>query len=644
MNKEKLKTLDNINSLHHKFIKAIENVSNFDERFNYYKDLIHELNDGLVDINDDNLKESYKNEVSIILIIKNLLKQKLSSKADLIKFEAIIEKLDEVKLFTCYNNEINDIDGLEIVDIGLIKFEDIIGLFQQKQSITDKKLFGQYYTPNFMVNHVLKMVHLNKGSIINCKIVDPACGNGAFLIKIIEMLFGFGYSIKEVCSFINTQLFGFDINPSAIFLCKLSIYLKLVDYCKNVVDYGYIFEYLTFDNFKNINTITSSIDKKFDVVLGNPPYFKIKNSRIENALEYSKVLNGQGNIYTLFMQWSITHTKDRGNICLIVPQSFRSGKYFKNIRKELSKYSLKEVLSIETKRRNQVFSDAEQAILIIHLIKEASKIRETDISISFDGINVNTIGQFNQCDILSCDSLILPINKCANDLLLRIKKSFRKFQEVEPNLTFGNGLFVWNQNKQFLRSSSQDNYPIVYANYIIDNSFEFDKDKNDIRKDGTRRPFCCPNSKFENFECIGRKLIVKRTSGIENFFRIKSCIISDDFVSQYPKYYLENHINFLYDKREKNKNISIDKLLYISAYLNSDIANFIFKLMNGNTQVSATELNALPFIYAREKEIVSLMKRRSVNLNKINEIFFEIFDLSVDEVQTIKNYKEGFSK
>ena len=66
--------------------------------------------------------------------------------------------------------------------------------------------------------------------------------------------------------------------------------------------------------------------------------------------------------------------------------------------------------------------------------------------------------------------------------------------------------------------------------------------------------------------------------------------------------------------------------------------------MNGNTQVSATELNALPFIYKREKEIVSLMKSKALNMNKINEIFFEIFNLTIEEIQTIKNYKEGFGR
>ena len=210
---------------------------------------------------------------------------------------------------------------------------------------------------------------------------------------------------------------------------------------------------------------------------------------------------------------------------------------------------------------------------LLHLLKDNPKVRKTKISRSIDGINVNRVGCYNQIDILSSESLILPINECANNLILKIKKSFKRFGEIEPNLTFGNGLFVWNQNKQLLSSYNQGNYPVIYANYIADKGFEFDKDKNDMNRDGARRPFCNPNSKLDNFVCNGQKLIVKRTSSIENFFRIKACIISNDFISQYPKYYLENHVNFLYDKEDKNRRIPVDKLLYISAYLSSDIAN-----------------------------------------------------------------------
>jgi len=644
MIREKFNLLAEVCKLHNEIRIAIENDKSYCECLNSYKNIVLNLNNSLVELNDDKLKESVVNEVSIIIIIVKLLKLNFRIKLKSIRLTEIIEKFDKNKFFTCYDEKILNQLNVEKLNVENLTYEEIIDLFPQRQTLSDKKLFGQYYTPNYMVEHVLTMLDMKKNVIKDYKIVDPACGTGAFLIKVIDKLFQFGFSLEAVCDFVNTQLFGFDINPSAVFLCKLSIFLKLLSSCNSDAEYEYIFNNINLNNIKNINTITTSIDEKFNIILGNPPYFKIKNSSLECRPEYSKILNGQGNIYALFMQWALLHIEAKGNICLIVPQSFRSGKYFKKIRKELCNYSLKEILTIDSKKRNQVFLDAEQAILIMHLKNEVHGVRNTVVSVSYDGINTLTIGHFNQLDILSSESLILPVNQCSKNLILKIKTNFSKFQDVEKDLTFGNGLFVWNQNKKFLSSDSKDNYPIIYANYIVNNSFEFDEEKNDIKKEDARRPFCSPNTKCNGFVCKGKKLIIKRTSGIENFLRIKSCIISDDFIMKYPKYYLENHINFLYYKKDKNKAISVKKLLYISAFLSSDIANFIFKLMNGNTQVSATELNELPFVYRRENEIVSLMKRKSIDFNRINELFFEIFELSEQEIQTIKNYKEGFSK
>lgn len=644
MTKEKFNLSAEICKFHNEFRIAIENDESYCECLNSYMNLVLDLNNGLVELNADKLKESVVNEVSIIIIIVKLLKLNYSNKLKSIKLNEIVEKFDKNEFFTCHDEKIFDPLNIGNLNVENLTYEEIIDLFPQRQTLSDKKLFGQYYTPNYMVDHVLTMLDMKKNEVIGYKIVDPACGNGAFLIKVIDKLFKFGFSLETICNFVNTQLFGFDSNPSAVFLCKLSIYLKLLSCCNSDAEYVYIFNNINLNNIKNINTITTSIDEKFNIILGNPPYFKIKNSLFGNKSEYSKILNGQGNIYVLFMQWALLHIEAKGNICLIVPQSFRSGKYFKNIRKELCNYSLKEILTIDSKNRNQVFSDAEQAILIMNLKNEVRGVRNTVISVSYDGINAFTIGRFKQFDILSSESLILPVDECSKNLILKIKKDFLKFQDIEKELTFGNGLFVWNQNKEFLSSDSKDNYPIIYANYIVNNSFKFDERKNDIKKEAARRPFCSPNNKCKSFVCEGKKLIIKRTSGIENFLRIKACIISDDFLMKYPKYYLENHINFLYYKKDKNKAIPIKKQLYISAFLSSDIANFIFKLTNGNTQVSATELNELPFVYRRETEIVSLMKKKSIDFDKINELFFEIFELSEQEIQTIKKYKEGFSK
>lgn len=624
--------------------KNVENDPIFNERFKVYADLVMQLNNDFVKLTNEKLKESYINELTIILIIIKLLKKHLKEKNCLIDLDKILTQFDKNQLFTCYNDHI--FDEIHTDNLPKIYFtnEDIINIFNIRQTIEDKKLFGQYYTPNNMIDHVIKMLNLDTNCLKKYRISDPACGSGVFLVKLIDLFFEYNNQIEDVCEFANNQIFGYDINPAAIFLCKLSIYLRIVDHYNDSKDYEYIANNIKLNNIINTNTIFTNPDEKFDIILGNPPYFKIRNEVLDTAIEYKKILNGQGNIYALFMQWSLLNIKDKGAICLIVPQSIRSGKYFKKIRMKLCEYSLKQLLSIDSKKRNQVFLDAEQAILIILLEKRHPSYPKTKVKISYDGIHVKDIGEFEQSNILSSEALAVPIDTCSYKLFLRIKNSFPKFQDVEPDLTFGNGLFVWNQNKQYLSFSCQNSFPIIYANYITENNFIFDEEKNNIDKVGARRAFCIPNDNCKNFICTGRKLIIKRTSGIENFIRIKPSIISVDFLDQYPKYYLENHVNFLYNKKDKNIAIPIEKLLYISAYLSSDIANFIFKLMNGNTQVSAIELNTLPFIYKHEKEIISLMKRKSINLKKVNEIFFQIFDLSVEEIQTIKNYKAGFSK
>jgi hypothetical protein len=54
------------------------------------------------------------------------------------------------------------------------------------------------------------------------------------------------------------------------------------------------------------------------------------------------------------------------------------------------------------------------------------------------------------------------------------------------------------------------------------------------------------------------------------------------------RYFVENHLNVLQPAAA-----GVD-LRYLAGVLSSDVTEFLFRLMNGNTQVSATELNLLP--------------------------------------------------
>jgi len=55
-----------------------------------------------------------------------------------------------------------------------------------------RKEQGIYYTPKEVVNYIIKEVVLDKikgTKIESIHILDPACGSGSFIIKIIDYLF-----------------------------------------------------------------------------------------------------------------------------------------------------------------------------------------------------------------------------------------------------------------------------------------------------------------------------------------------------------------------------------------------------------------------------------------------------------------------
>ena len=69
----------------------------------------------------------------------------------------------------------------------------------------------------------------------------------------------------------------------------------------------------------------------YDLVISNPPYFKIRKDD-PRASARAAVVHGQPNIYSLFMAISAELLSESGALAFIVPRSFASGPYFKKFR------------------------------------------------------------------------------------------------------------------------------------------------------------------------------------------------------------------------------------------------------------------------------------------------------------------------
>src|SRR3990167_10525633 len=122
-----------------------------------------------------------------------------------------------------------------------------------------RKKYGQYFTHktirDFLINNLPK--------IKNANILEPSCGTGEFIQTILD-------------NFENPNIDAVEIDK------------KLYDICHN--------------KYKNISitngdTLTTSFSKKYDFIIGNPPYFEIALSE-SDKVKYANIISGRMNIFS----------------------------------------------------------------------------------------------------------------------------------------------------------------------------------------------------------------------------------------------------------------------------------------------------------------------------------------------------------
>ncbi len=92
------------------------------------------------------------------------------------------------------------------------------------------------------------------------------------------------------------------------------------------------------------------LKKKYDLIISNPPYFKISKSD-ERAIIAKSIVHGQPNIYSIFLMTSAKLLTKNGEMIYIIPRSFASGPYFRLFREQFFKEILLKNIHIFNSRR-----------------------------------------------------------------------------------------------------------------------------------------------------------------------------------------------------------------------------------------------------------------------------------------------------
>jgi adenine-specific DNA-methyltransferase len=271
-----------------------------------------------------------------------------------------------------------------------IKFKNVknnhTAIVEEKPEV--RKAGGVFYTPQFIVNFIVqntvaeKIKNKTPDEVTYFKICDPACGSGSMLVGAYQCLLSYHLdyytneknitqalkkglifqlphnsyrlTIPEKQRILQNNIFGVDIDPQAVEVTKLSLYLKLLENEGKEAE-GQLFSFsdmtllpsleenvkcgnsLVGTDFYNQATLGLNKDGEikvncfdwekefpsifknggFDIIIGNPPYYNIQtlgaNSKIAGYIQktYSHIWQDKSDILFYFVIKAMMLSKDK---------------------------------------------------------------------------------------------------------------------------------------------------------------------------------------------------------------------------------------------------------------------------------------------------------------------------------------------
>jgi hypothetical protein len=483
-------------------------------------------------------------------------------------FSSIIGNANE-GLTNLVDDNLCNLIGVESIDVPTL-YETLLGIETGNESngteISTAKNYrnklGSYYTPaNFAKSVTGKTIdtffELNFGNvgkkflkeITSISFADFSCGGGNFIIAVIdyfENLFA-KWSIEEekqleLLKAIALNISAFDVDCLALEVAKLNLLLKIKQpsLYKSLDEKFIHANFLLQSNFaidesKKVEFFSSGFIyheqlslskdklKNYDVVLGNPPWEKIrfeekkfyalysnaiadnhfKSSRTNEIAEtelsnvqlaeYSKEFkleiekaksdlkknsfftlsnNGELNTYALFTDAAVKLKTKRGVVGLVLKSAIVTSQVNQNLFKYLTNENFvvaiydfinrKKIFNIDSRERFCFLllgNSKSEKFLVSMNLSEVSEIEKPKSEIELSYESLKLLNPFTG---------MLPnfSNKREADFLLRVSYDFPFFKNVYENVRFGRIVHLTSHAEFITKKKAEDNVPIYEGKFF----------------------------------------------------------------------------------------------------------------------------------------------------------------------------------
>jgi adenine-specific DNA-methyltransferase len=351
-----------------------------------------------------------------------------------------------------------------------------------------QKMRGGYYTPKEISDFLSDWAI---GSNKDLEILEPSMGDGNFILSVAEKLLSNGASKKSI----GKNVWGIEFIKEE--KDKVTKRLKASGFSAenfNIFndDYFSVFDKMLYD-------------KKYDIIVGNPPFIRYQNFPEKQRDLALKILKQKGfklnkltNAWLFFLLLSATCLKEKGKIAMVIPAELLQVKYAEQARVFLSNHF--QSVSIVTFKK-LVFEGIQQEVVLVLAEKnEGEKNKGIDV------IEIESAKDLKELNkILGKPTHFKPVNPYTdkwtqyflnkNEINLIKKvlsnekiKPLGDILEIDVGIVTGrNNFFVINQ--EAINKHQLHNYviPLVGRTAHINGSIVFDENNwKDLSKKGEK--------------------------------------------------------------------------------------------------------------------------------------------------------------
>lgn len=503
------------------------------------------------------------------------------------------------------------------------QYAERVGKVYAEASIQkDKKHKGQFFTP-LAISEFMGGLATPSGKK-NIYVLDPGCGLAILSCTLIEHLVEAGKSEHISLALYETDKKVVPLTEDVLSYLKVWCQERDVNLDYQLNESDFVLEKC--ECLDGTDTIFGDMfdTERFDYIISNPPYFKVAKDDIHTR-SCASIVDGQTNIYALFMAICAKMLAEGGQMIFITPRSFASGRYFQSFRDFLFLHVSIDLIHLFNTRKDTFAKDEVLQELVIMRMVPVGNSERIIVSYSqgisdLDHPYQKEYAASEIVDVSSDEKVVyLPVDG-RDEAILSLFRSWDGNME-KYGIKISTGPVVAFRAYDFIvNKPSDDTVPLYWLHNVVKMLCDHPVQKKDkgqyIKVTPETKTALLPNKNY---------VLLRRFSSKDDSSRLVAAPYFGN-MAQYEFVGIENKLNYIY--RPKG-HLRRDEVMGITALLDSEMFDAWFRTFNGNINVSATELRMMPLppIETIREIGKKIILRNNYSIDFINDLVLDYFKI-----------------